>query len=86
MMSNGSDPASQAAFRAEVQVELRHIFRQIDLLWDHHAKRRAEIEAAETRLAAQIEAIRSRINAGILWAALAAGGLLFEILKPKLGL
>ena len=86
MISNGFDPASDAAFKAEIKVELRHIFHQIDLLWDHHAKRRGEIQAAEKRLAEQIEAIRSRINGGILWVAIAAGGLLFQLIKPKLGL
>ena len=86
MTNHGFDPASDVAFKTEMKVELRHMNRQIDLLWDHHAKRRRETQLAEKRLREEIESIRSRINGGILWAAIGASGVLFQVIRPKLGL
>ena len=74
-MSDGSANGSGAEFRATVTAEIRHMWRDIGLLWEHNRKRRAEIEA-----------IRSRIDGAILWAAIAAGGLIINLVRPKLGL
>lgn len=97
MMSHGFDPASDARFRATVEMETKYINKQIDLLWDHHAKRRDEIkavgkemarriEALDKKASAEIEAIRSRINGAIWSFAVAAAGAIVVLLKPKLGL
>jgi hypothetical protein len=97
MMSNGFDPASDARFRATIELEQRHLWKQIDLLWDHNRKRREEIvkvqersaariEAAQGHLSREIEAIKSRINGAIYSFAVAAAGAVVILLKPKLGL
>ena len=72
---NGSGGSESAEFRATMGAEVRHIWRDIGLLWDHNRQRRAEIEA-----------IRGRIDGAILWAAIAAGGLIFNLVRGKLGL
>lgn len=52
-----------------------------------HAERRMDGFAKELeRLDAAIEEINSRINGAILWLALGAGGLILQIVGPKLGL
>jgi hypothetical protein len=33
MMNGGFDPASDARFRATVEIEQKHFWRQIELLW-----------------------------------------------------
>jgi hypothetical protein len=85
-MSNCFDAASDATFRARVEAERDWTREQVDLLWRSMSKRRGELAALETELSARIEAIRERINGATLWAAIAAGSLLFSIVKPKLGL
>jgi hypothetical protein len=85
MMSNGFDAASDARFRAMAEAEQRWSREQINLLWQHMSKRRAEIERAEDRLGGQIEAIKTSINSGIRWLALAAGGLLLQLARAKIG-
>lgn len=75
MQSTGFDAAADARFRAVVEAEQRWVREQVTLLWQHMAKRRDEIAV-----------IRERINGAALWAAIAAGSLLFSIIKPKLGL
>jgi hypothetical protein len=85
-MSNGFDAASDATFRARVEAERQWTREQVELLWRSMSKRRGELAALETELSARIEAIRERINGAILWAALAAGGLLLNLAKTKLGL
>lgn len=75
MASFGSGNGSDGEFRATMGTEVRHIWRDIDLLWRHNSKRRSEIEA-----------ITARINGAILWAAIAAGALIFNLVRPRLGL
>jgi hypothetical protein len=75
MPSSSYDAVQDARFRATVEAEQRWVREQVTLLWQHMAKRRDEIAA-----------IRERINGATLWAAIAAGSLLFSIVKPKLGL
>jgi hypothetical protein len=86
MTLNGFDPASDARFRATVEIEQRHLWKQIDLLWQHNHKRRTEIANVQKHLTAEIEAIKSRINGAIWSFACAAAGALVILLKPKLGL
>lgn len=75
MMSNGFDPAS-IRFQATTENELKHLWVQIDLLWQHNRKRAAEIEG-----------IKGRINGAVYSLALAALGMIFAyLIKPKLGL
>ena len=76
MMNAGFDPISQARFHAFVENELKHLWKQIDLLWTHNKKRSAEIEA-----------IRGRINGAVYSLAMAALGMIYAyLIKPKLGL
>lgn len=75
MTSNGFDAASDARFRATVEIEQRHLWRQMELLWEHNAKRRREIEA-----------VAARINGSILCAAGILAAVLFGVVRPKLGL
>lgn len=97
MTNPGFDPVSQARFQATMENELRHLWRQIDLIWDHHRKRRSEIEitrkdlsaniiAAQKQASSEIEAIKSRINGAIYSFALSAAGAVVILLKPHLGL
>ena len=97
MMNGGFDAASDARFRTTVEIEQKHLWRQIELLWDHNRKRRDEvinveersakkIAAAQNQLTKEIEAIKSRINGAIWSFAVAAAGAVVILLKPKLGL
>ena len=86
MMNGGFDPASDARFRATTEIEQRYTAKQIDLLWQHNRKRRAEIIAVQKQLTREIEAIKSRINGAIWSFAVAAAGAVVILLKPKLGL
>jgi hypothetical protein len=72
--------------RATVEIEQKHLWRQIELLWDHNRERREEIIAAQKRLTKEIEAIKSRINGAIWSFACAAAGAVVILLKPKPGL
>jgi hypothetical protein len=83
---SGSGSGGEAECRATVNAEIRHLWRDVGLLWDHNRKRRAEIERAEVRLSAEIEAIRARINGAIYSAAAILAALLFGVIRPKLGL
>lgn len=49
-------------------------------------QRIVKLEEKLIDLTKEIKAIRSRITAGITWFALAAGGILFQIARTKLGL
>ena len=75
MMNGGFDPVSDARFRATVEIEQKHLWRQIELLWDHNRKRRGEIEE-----------VRKLIYGALVSFAGAAAALAFLLLKPKLGL
>jgi hypothetical protein len=97
MMNGGFDPASDARFRTTMELEQKHLWRQIDLLWDHNRKRREEIikveerstrkiAAAQKKLTDEIDAIKNRINGAIASFAIAAAGAVVILLKPKLGL
>lgn len=74
MTPNGFDAASDARFRATVEIEIREFHKQIDLLWRHNRKRAAEIEA-----------VKSRINGTIYSLLCATLGIIAVLLKPKLG-
>ena len=86
MTNGGFDPASDARFRATVEIEQRYLWKQIDLLWQHNHKRRAEIVGAQKHLTKEIEAIKNKINGAIWSFAVAAAGAVAILLKPKLGL
>lgn len=75
MPSRDFDAISAARFQAWAEGKIEVIEKTMELLWQHNAKRRAEIEAISTR-----------INGAILWAAMGAAALLFSVIKPKLGL
>lgn len=75
MTANGFDAASDARFRATVENEQKHIWRQIELLWDHNRKRRGEIEE-----------VRKLIQGALASFAASAAGLAFLLLKTKIGL
>lgn len=85
MTSNGFDPASDARFRATVEIEIKHVHKQIDLLWQHNHKRRAEIVAARKQLSRDIAAIEGRINGAVYAVAAAALAGLWVFIKPHLG-
>lgn len=85
-MNHGFEPRSQGRFEATVENEIKHLWKQIDLIWAHNAKRRNEIEAVEKELADQIEQIKTRINGAIYAFALAAAGVLASIIRSKIGL
>lgn len=75
MMNGGFDPISQARFQATHEAETRHLWKQIELLWDHNRKRRGEIEEVKK----------------LIWGALisfsgAAAGLVCLLLKMRIGL
>jgi hypothetical protein len=97
MTLNGFDPASDARFRATMEIKQRHTEEQLALLWQHNRKRHDEIEKArdgaskkietmERKLTTEIEAIKSKINGAIWSFACAAAGAVVILLKPKLGL
>lgn len=75
MMSAGFDAVSDARFRTATEMEMRI-----------HREEIAELWAADRERGKQIDAITARINGAILWAAIAAAGLLFGVVRPKLGL
>jgi hypothetical protein len=50
------------------------------------SKRRDELARADSRLTGEIDEIRRSINAAIRWVALAAGGVIFSVVRAKLGL
>lgn len=85
-MNHGFEPRSQGRFEATVENEIKHLWKQIDLIWAHNAKRRNEIEAVEKELTDQIEQIKTRINGAIYAFALAAAGVLASIIRSKIGL
>jgi predicted translin family RNA/ssDNA-binding protein len=96
MMNGGFDPASDARFRATVEVKQQHTEEQIRLLWDHNRKRReeikqvheratAKIEAAQRQLTGEIDEIKSRINGAVYAFAAAAAAALWVLIKPRLG-
>lgn len=85
-MNPGFEPRSQGRFEATVENEIKHLWKQIDLLWLHNSKRRAETEAVEKHLTDQIDQIKGRINGAIWSFAVAAAGAVVVLLKPKLGL
>lgn len=85
-MNHGFEPRSQGRFEATVENEIKHLWKQIDLIWLHNSKRRSEIETLEKELTGQIEQIKSRINGAIWSFAVAAAGAVVVLLKPKLGL
>lgn len=64
-----------AAFQAKAETEIAQLKEQVKALWQQNAKRAAEVEA-----------VRSQISSGIKWFALAAGGVLWSVVRPKLGL
>lgn len=64
-----------AAFQAKAETEIAQLKEQVKALWQQNAKRAAEVEA-----------VRSQISSGIKWFALAAGGVLWGVVRPKLGL
>jgi hypothetical protein len=86
MTNHGFEPRSQGRFEATVENEIKHLWKQIDLLWAHNTKRRLEIEAAKDGLTKQVDQITSRINGAIYAFAVAAAGAVVVLLKPKLGL
>lgn len=75
MQSGDFNAISAARFQVWTESKIGVIEHTLELLWQHNAKRRAEIEAISTR-----------INGAILWAAMGAAALLFSVIKPKLGL
>lgn len=75
MTVNGFDAASDARFRATIENEQKHLWRQIELLWDHNRKRRGEIEE-----------VKKLIYGALVSFAGAAAGLAFLLLKTKIGL
>jgi hypothetical protein len=75
MTVNGFDAASDARFRATIENEQKHLWRQIELLWDHNRKRRSEIEE-----------VKKLIYGALVAFAGAAAGLAFLLLKTKIGL
>ncbi len=75
-MSGGFERGStEAECRATVNAEIRHIWRDIGLLWEHNKKRREEYEA-----------VTARINGAILAVASLFGALLFGVIRAKIGL
>lgn len=82
----GFDAISAARFQTMVEAEQRWAREQIALLWQHMGKRRDEIAMADERLSDEIKAINLSINAAIRWAMLAFGGVLFSVVRAKLGL
>jgi hypothetical protein len=96
MTLNGFDPASDARFRATVEIETKYTHRQIDLLWQHNRKRQDELKAShqelsrrigkvEKKLTADIEEIESRINGAVYAVAAAALAGLWVFIKPHFG-
>lgn len=85
-MQNGIDPIAQARFQATIENEQRHIWQQIDLLWEHNRKRQLDISQVEKRCLAEIETIRNRIYGAILSFAVAAASGVVILLKARLGL
>lgn len=75
MTNSGFDPVSDARFRATAENEVKHIWKQIDLLWQHNRKRSNEIEA-----------VKKLIYGALVSFAAGAAGLVFLLLKPKIGL
>lgn len=86
MTNSGFETRSQGRFEATVENEIKHLWKQTELLWQHNTKRRAEIDLVEKEMTDKIEAIKGRIN-GAVWAfALAAAGVIVASLRAKLGL
>jgi hypothetical protein len=96
MTLNGFDPASDARFRATVEIETKYTHQQIDLLWQHNRKRQEELKtshrelakrigAVDKKLTADIEEIESRINGAVYAVAAAALAGLWVFIKPHLG-
>ena len=75
MTNGGFDPVSQGRFQATAENEIKHLWKQIDLLWDHNRKRREEIGT-----------IGKLIWGALVAFASAAGGLAYLLLKQKIGL
>lgn len=73
-MSNGLEVAA-AAFQATTEARLTHIEEAIKQLW-----------RANEKLSGELSQIRNRIAGGIMWLAVAAGGVLFQIARSKIGL
>lgn len=86
MTSNGFEPRSQGRFEATVETEIKHLWRETTLLWQHNSKRRAEIELVEKEMTDKIEVIKARINGAVCAFALAAAGVIAASLKARLGL
>lgn len=86
MTNSGFDPVSDARFRATVEAERHWTREQVGLLWHHMGKRRGELQRLDERLTEEITGVKQSINKFILWLALAVGGVLFSIVRAKLGL
>lgn len=86
MMSSGFDPVSDARHKAITEAESRWTREQIALLWRHMSKRQSEIQRVDERLSGEIADMKKSINGAVRWLALAVGGVLFSIVRAKLGL